>query len=152
VDGDAGSGRRDSAALELSLSGRPAAVPAARGAVAGLGPYMDEPCAKKAALLVSELVSNAILHGGAGGAGSLKLGMAIMPSMVRVEVCDPGEGFESPRASDPDREGGWGLVLMQRLADRWGTKEASTEAEERHTCVWFELDRPGDEAAGTSAP
>jgi hypothetical protein len=43
-----------------------------------------------------------------------------------------------------DREGGWGLVLVERTADRWG----SVQGEEH--CVWFELDRA--ESPGAAQP
>jgi hypothetical protein len=35
-----------------------------------------------------------------------------------------------------DRDGGWGLPLVEHLADRWGTFQGSTH-------VWFELDLTG---------
>jgi anti-sigma regulatory factor (Ser/Thr protein kinase) len=86
-------------------------------------------------LLVSELVTNAIRHGGADAATSLELELAVKPRTIRVEVKDPGEGFPLEPTADPDREGGWGLVLLDHLADRWGI-----ERDLPHT-IWFEIDR-----------
>jgi hypothetical protein len=57
--------------------------------------------------------------------------------MVRVEVDDPGSGFE-PRAPEPDptKASGWGLYLVDELADRWGVGPGSRGG----TRIWFELD------------
>jgi anti-sigma regulatory factor (Ser/Thr protein kinase) len=131
------------AELRLQLAGQPAAVPAARGAVTGLRPVLDDPCSRKVALLVSELVTNAIIHGGATAAHSLSVEVSVSPHVIRVEVCDPGGGLEAPSASaGAEREGGWGLVLVDRTADRWGTLRG-----ENH-CVWFEMDRPSASETG----
>jgi anti-sigma regulatory factor (Ser/Thr protein kinase) len=54
---------------------------------------------------------------------------------VRVEVADPGAGFEpQPRDDEMNRPGGWGLYLVDRIADRWGV------VRNRMNRVWFELD------------
>ena len=55
---------------------------------------------------------------------------------LRVEVTDWGPGFtRGARPSRPaDAVGGWGLVLVERLADRWGVMRNS------FTRVWFEID------------
>jgi hypothetical protein len=55
-----------------------------------------------------------------------------------VEVRNPGAAiaFERLATSNEMRESGWGLYLLQNLADRWGV---SNEAGE--TCVWFEVDQ-----------
>jgi hypothetical protein len=56
---------------------------------------------------------------------------------VRVQVSDPGVGFEhTPRDQPLDEVGGWGLVLIESMAESWGV-----EREER-TSVWFELAPP----------
>ena len=43
---------------------------------------------------------------------------------VRLRMCDAGDGFEEPATPEPhpDGEGGYGLVLLDRLSDRWGVK------------------------------
>lgn len=56
------------------------------------------------------------------------------PTAVRVEVDDSGPGFD-PQPRIPSIDGGFGLLLVDRLADRWGVLE------ERPCRVWFELDR-----------
>jgi anti-sigma regulatory factor (Ser/Thr protein kinase) len=90
-------------------------------------------------LLVSELVTNAVVHGAPGEAEPIDLEVTT-DGPVRVDVVDRGAGFApGPRRSDP--LGGWGLVLVERLADRWGV------AEEAGTRVWFEVDVPQARAA-----
>jgi anti-sigma regulatory factor (Ser/Thr protein kinase) len=56
---------------------------------------------------------------------------------VRVRLCDRGHGFKAraPRKPDMERAGGFGLVLLDRLADDWGVQRGE------RFCVWFELDR-----------
>jgi hypothetical protein len=61
--------------------------------------------------------------------------VAVTGGVLRVEVHDPGHGFELRDApSDPLRASGWGLVLVEELADRWGVDHAP------RTRVWFEMD------------
>jgi anti-sigma regulatory factor (Ser/Thr protein kinase) len=81
------------------------------------------------ALVVSELVTNAVVH---GVAGELELRLEGTPTMIRVEVADGGTAeFEWP----PDSAAGhWGLNLVSIFSERSGvTREPST-------CVWCELD------------
>ena len=55
---------------------------------------------------------------------------------VLAEVSDWGPGFApKERAKDVDEPGGWGLVLVQSIAKRWGVER------DGGTRVWFELAR-----------
>jgi anti-sigma regulatory factor (Ser/Thr protein kinase) len=83
-------------------------------------------------LLVSEVVTNSVRHAGLTHADKIELEVAAEPSAVRVEVVDPGPGFEAAVERSPNAEGGFGLFFVDELADRWGTDGAR---------VWFELDR-----------
>ena len=86
-------------------------------------------------LLISELVTNAILHG-EGMRSGIVVYVAVAPERVRVEVCDGGKGFEFSTESPVDGViGGQGLRIVDVLASRWGV------AGHDGTCVWFELDR-----------
>ena len=89
-------------------------------------------------LLVTELVSNAVRHGGAGESDPPIMHLAVAPGCVRVEVCDTGPGFEPGRPA-PYGEGGYGLFLVDSVASRWGV-----ELEDGACCVWFEFDREED--------
>jgi len=127
------------ASLDLPMD--PSAVAAARRAVEQhLGPAgrADESAVVK--LLVSELVTNAVRH---GGAPDIVLRLAVAAECIRVEVTDGGPGFQ--RAATPmphsSGSGGWGLFMVNIEASRWGV------ATEHGSCVWFEVDRP----AGTQS-
>jgi len=121
----------------IELRGGPAAVGAARHAIEELADHEQLPRLDDLRLLVSELVTNSVLHGGAGPDDSLQLRVDCPDDCVRVEVCDDGSGWgEHIRSTSLESEqpaGGWGLMLVGALADRWGV-----QAGER-TCVWFEL-------------
>ena len=84
-------------------------------------------------LLVSELVTNSILHGDAGPDDPVRLDIETEGGRVRVEVTDLGPGFE-PGLAESVRapEGGFGLAIVERLASRWGTSNGGR-------CVWFEI-------------
>lgn len=72
--------------------------------------------ADDAALVVTELVSNAIVHGGTGCQVHLQRSGA----GVRIEVTDGGTGSPDIRAADGDDEHGRGLLLVSRLTGAWG--------------------------------
>ena len=82
-------------------------------------------------LIVSELFTNAVMH----GQGPIELRMSARGDTVRLEVHDHGGGRPTLRQPDPTgaRPGGWGLQLVDRLADAWGTA-----VEDHHTLVWVE--------------
>jgi anti-sigma regulatory factor (Ser/Thr protein kinase) len=86
-------------------------------------------------LLVSELVTNSVRHSGGTATGTVGLAVRVAPDRVRIEVTDPGAGFE-PKAREPgqSQSSGWGLYLVDHLSDRWGVSRRG------HTKVWFEMD------------
>lgn len=89
-----------------------------------------------ARLLVSELVTNAVRHAGLAADDVIRVTIATERRTLRVEVCDPGQGFEMVEPEpDPGRPSGWGLYLVRELSDRWGIDRV------HGTRVWFELDR-----------
>jgi anti-sigma regulatory factor (Ser/Thr protein kinase) len=86
-----------------------------------------------AVLIVSELVTNAVRHGGAPTpADEIQIHVAMQDNGLRLEVVDPGEGFE-PGAHGPRHDGGYGLHLLDRLAARWGVAGSAP------TIVWLEM-------------
>ncbi len=110
---------------------------AAAVTAAGLTDYLDE-----ALLLVSELVTNAVLH--AGTAAELRLDTT--GPGLRVEVVDstPGSALLAPREASDSREGGRGLYLLDMLATTWGTTHTATGKS-----VWFQLGGTVPVAPGT---
>ena len=121
----------------IELRGGPAAIGAARHAIEELADQEQLPRVDDLRLLVSELVTNSVLHGCAGPEDRVHLHVDRPNDCVRVEVCDDGPGWgqtsRSPSLDSPEPPGGWGLVLVGALADRWGIDAAD------ETCVWFEL-------------
>jgi DNA-binding NarL/FixJ family response regulator len=83
-------------------------------------------------LLVSELISNAIVH----ASSTPRLEVRISPESVHVAVYDDDPGLPSPRDPSDERPGGRGLHIVARLATRWG---ASPDGAGK--VVWFEIDR-----------
>ncbi|MET7641842.1 SpoIIE family protein phosphatase [Streptomyces sp. NPDC005438] len=106
-----------------------------------------------AVVLTSELVTNAVVHAGT----STEVLCLRDDNGVRVEVVDRYPERELPvrdtsfTMSNPDREGGRGLLLCAALATRWGVDY--TAADKR---VWFRLDAPdrpvGTRSAGPRLP
>jgi anti-sigma regulatory factor (Ser/Thr protein kinase) len=85
-------------------------------------------------LVISEIVTNAIRHGRAGG--EILLAATPKPDYLCVQVTDEGAGLApSPGAMNSDENGGFGLFLVERLTRRWGITR-----ENRRTRVWFEFD------------
>jgi anti-sigma regulatory factor (Ser/Thr protein kinase) len=81
------------------------------------------------ALAVSELVTNAVVH---GPGGEIELCFTATTAMIRVEVCDAGAtAFEWP---DEAGDGHWGLGLVRIFSDRAGIDRVPT------TVVWCEFD------------
>ncbi|MFE9815745.1 ATP-binding protein [Streptomyces sp. NBC_00236] len=70
---------------------------------------------------VSELATNALVHGVPPGRGYRVMLWLRDEGRVRVEVHDSGDG--EPGVREPDGESGRGLVIVEALADRWGVGE-----------------------------
>jgi anti-anti-sigma factor len=99
-------------------------------------------------LLTSELVTNAVIHSVPDAGDTVAVRITIYPDRVRIEVTDPGSGFELGNLPPRPRDfGGHGLVVVEGLSSRWGTTRAGDDG---GFCVWFELDL-ADEAAGDLA-
>ncbi|MER5643528.1 ATP-binding protein [Streptosporangium sp. NPDC002524] len=94
-----------------------------------------------AELLVSEVVTNAILHSdSAGSEGIIVIWVGLGRDLVHVEVIDEGSATNVPaiRDTDDDSLSGRGLSWVDRLALVWGTDHA-----EAGGTVWFRLPRDG---------
>jgi serine/threonine-protein kinase RsbW len=93
-----------------------------------------------ASLLVSELVANCVRHAGLGRRQRIKVRAQVTNETVRIEVIDGGAGLRVG-LRPVDEAGGWGLRVVDSVADRWGVARAGG------THVWFELDRAADHAS-----
>jgi anti-sigma regulatory factor (Ser/Thr protein kinase) len=120
----------------FQLTGGPEACVAARRAVVACDGDLPATVRHDVLLLITELVANAVRHGGVGPEQCLRIELRRWPRRVRVEVADPGGHFGRvrPRASADDT-GGWGLVLVERIAARWGVGHGTSG-----TRVWFEVE------------
>ena len=120
--------------LNLRLDRGPGAAAKARRALARLRGDLDGPLIETLRLLVTELVTNSVQH---TGASTVKLTVLVGSSSVLTEVTDAGPGFDPAKAGSPtDDHTGWGLFLVERLAERWGVDKDGGA-----TKVWFELRR-----------
>jgi serine/threonine-protein kinase RsbW len=127
----------------FTFRSRPEAVAAARRALDGLEDKLDASLFYDASLCLSELVTNAVLHSGAGDDEVLELKVAFADDTLRVTVIDHGSGFDPPQPSGGD-ESGWGLYIVDRLSHHWGVDR------DEKTSVWFEM-RTNDDPAGDRA-
>ncbi|MFJ8465439.1 ATP-binding protein [Streptomyces swartbergensis] len=119
----------------------------ARSRLAGSGIQADEPLAETLILLVSELVTNAVVHTGRPAVLRLSLPRAVTEeATVRLEVADRSGRAPVPRCAEDDATGGRGLALVDGLADRWGWSVESTGKR-----IWCELDRCSKSAEVTAA-
>ena len=118
--------------LELTLPAELHSIPLARRAVDRLEGEVDQEQLEALRLLVSEMVSNSIRHG--RGSRTVDVRIWLGRGSIRLEVEDRGPGFRRPRG-DPEGGGGWGLVIVDRLAQRWGVRSGPK------TTVWLELNR-----------
>jgi anti-sigma regulatory factor (Ser/Thr protein kinase) len=120
--------------IALELPAEPHSAKVARDAVAGLDGHLG-PVFGDVVLLISELVTNSVRHAGLDATQPLQLSVTTSGNLVRVAVRDPGPGFRPPKApTDPEHVGGWGLVLVDQLASRWGVEHDGDA-----NVVWCEL-------------
>jgi len=120
-----------------SFNGGAAAAGCARRAVReALRGELAEPRLDDVELLVSELATNSVRHAGCDETTEISMEADVREDRVRLLLCDEGEGFDDVEpAADLSRGGGFGLTLVNQLADRWGTKRNDG------FCVWFEVQR-----------
>jgi anti-sigma regulatory factor (Ser/Thr protein kinase) len=120
--------------MSFELAGGPYAVTAARLALSDLDSHVDASVAFDVRLLVSELVTNSVKHAQVTEEDSVYLDVHVDERHVRVEVRDSGPGFEPPAIAPPDdADEGWGLFLVEQLADEWGV-------DRDRQAVWFHID------------
>ena len=91
---------------------------------------LDSEVRQTAVLLVSEVVTNAILHGRSGP----RLLVSIGEDVIRVEVSDDNSRAPQLIEADADALDGRGLTIVDALADSWGSCP-----EDGGKLVWFEL-------------
>ncbi|HKP92060.1 MAG TPA: ATP-binding protein [Thermoleophilaceae bacterium] len=121
--------------IEVQLDVGSSAASEARAAVGALDGRADADALDDVRLLLSEIVTNAVRHSGAPAGAKIAVAVSVTHGRVRAEVADGGRGFDpTPRQKPRLEAGGWGLHLVDRLADRWGVDRGADIR------VWFEID------------
>jgi anti-sigma regulatory factor (Ser/Thr protein kinase) len=125
----------DCPVLRLQFEGNDEAPSLARAAMLGFceDRELSPSTIATLTLLISEIVTNAVIHPDVEPPGLIGLCIRINRERIRIEVSDEGTGF-TPQPRDPDRlDGGYGLYLVDKAASRWGVERTPS------TTVWFEL-------------
>ena len=97
--------------------------------------HLPATTASDAGLLVSELVTNSVVHANVGAGRALTVEVTTLDDRLRIAVADPGSRRRPcmlPR--DPGTPGGLGLFLVDELCETWGVRQ-----DLGLTCVWCEL-------------
>lgn len=124
----------------ISVPATPIAPALTRASLRTFEPVVGPQRLNELLLLATEVVSNAVRHAGTDAAADVEVLVDARPRCVRVAVRDPGPGFEpgaqpTPRPSPEPDASGWGLYLVERVAERWGV-----DPQPDGTVVWFELE------------
>jgi anti-sigma regulatory factor (Ser/Thr protein kinase) len=118
--------------LNLTLTEESGAAAAARRGLREANGMLPPAVRDDVLLLVSELVTNAVRHAGAGPERPRQVRLLQRAECV---VADEGPGFTwDPNPSAGSESGGWGLFLVDQIADRWGVERTTSGS-----CVWFEI-------------
>jgi anti-sigma regulatory factor (Ser/Thr protein kinase) len=146
-----GAGTREvSTSSVVLLPYRPASVAAARWRLAEelRQAGVADPAVGDVSLVLTELLSNAILHASPLGGTTLRVTWALAEGWVEVAVSDGG-GETEPEAKHPppSATGGRGLAIVEHLSHCWGVHTSDTG-----TTVWAVMAAPGEDAAGEGAP
>jgi anti-sigma regulatory factor (Ser/Thr protein kinase) len=133
--------------MQLEIGADPAEVGRARrwarSLLAKYGMGADEPLSETLVLLISELVTNAVVHTGCPAV--LRLLFPGIPEAavaagdagtVRLEVADISDRPPRPRCAEREDTNGRGLELVDGLADRWGWQPEGPGKQ-----IWCEVDR-----------
>lgn len=134
--------RSEAARWGFTVIGGPDAPTEARHtAAARLDGAVAAETVDSALLLVTELVTNCVRHGGAHDGRPIEVSASVERSLLRVDVACAGQPFDhTPVRPVPGRRGGLGLYLVERLATRWGITDGPPPS------VWFELRESGSAA------
>ncbi|MFM9445096.1 ATP-binding protein [Streptomyces acidiscabies] len=120
----------------ITYTPTPRTIPLARRHITTLLTTWGHPdLALNAALITSELCTNAILHGRLPGR-LYRVETSLTAKSLRIAVTDPkGEALPEHRTPAPDTTTGRGLLIVRRLANRWAVEPLTVGK-----TVWAELD------------
>ena len=127
---------RETLIQDVALAAVPESVRVARRFAATCVAKIDSSIRDVVVLLVSELVSNAVRHGGPHApTAEVRLFIKVLSNRVRVEVQDDGTRFPAIGDGALDNPSGRGLLLVESLASRWGCNPSTTTGK----TVWLEV-------------
>jgi anti-sigma regulatory factor (Ser/Thr protein kinase) len=133
--------------LSRSFTADRTAPRAARHALDKLNGHIDPALKDDIRLLVSEVITNSVIHAQPQPPGEVALDVWASDEVVRVAITDRGPGFVAAKRPRGGERSGWGLMMVDRLAHRWGVElDDGTE-------VWFEFRQGSSDAtSSTSSP
>lgn len=116
--------------------GADASSRARRSVLCQLGSHIAQTTASDVAVVVSELVTNSVVHANVGPRQTLTLELLTLDDRLRISVIDPGSRLE-PRIlpRDHERVGGAGLLIVNELSEAWGVARDQRGS----TRVWCDI-------------
>ncbi len=125
------------------LSADATAPSQARDALGDLSPRVPTAQAQDLRLLISELVTNAVKYAGLREGEKIELDVRTRPEHAEVKVRYPEHvRFAPTLPPEPEQASRWGLLLVDRISDRWSLVETDDRV-----LAWFELDLSRRDAA-----
>lgn len=109
----------------------------------------DHPALDDVTLLVSELVTNSVLHSNSKNGGKITLAIADCHDLIHVDVTDAGAPTAPEIRQDDLSEGGRGLMLVHQISHKWAVHD-----DPAGRTVWFQVKyrrAPAPEPVGRSA-
>lgn len=120
--------------VESQFPNGPLAARDARRTIASIAEKIPVRVLSDVTLLVSELITNSYRHADRPAGEAIGLRAELKGRTLRVEVTDRGSG-RAPAIREGGEDGGWGLRIVERVADRWGTTDLPSGK-----VVWFEIE------------
>ena len=120
---------------EVHVPAHPVSIGFVRNGTHAIGEICGHAVADVLALVLTELVTNAIRHADIDQREHIDVTLEVSRDGIKGTVKDPGIGFDvGPDGPTPDDTGGFGLYIVDRLARQWGVDRSKDE-----TKVWFAL-------------
>src|SRR5215217_8379636 len=111
-----------------------------------VGSLLDARVLSDAQLLISELVTNSLVHGGIGDHEGIVVSIRLDGDALQLEVRNPGvTGTIASNGGDPERGSGFGLDVVSLLSTDWGVRR------DDDTAVWVHMSRTPVERRGEEA-
>jgi anti-sigma regulatory factor (Ser/Thr protein kinase) len=119
--------------LSVDLPPRPESAGWARDALAEFRHYLDEEAYMDLRLVVSELVTDAILSDPEAD-DEITVQIGVQRARLHVSVRDGASAYEGDSERPRLGERGWGVYFARILTDWWGTQHNRDGG-----CVWLEM-------------